>query len=99
MRNRADFVVAYVICFAVHVFTFPLRCVLLHKCPYFSREDEILPLELSVELKRLTVKKGGQWYHIDRWVDGGMREGGKAGKKLLTGGVGYSNIGRVRSQA
>ena len=78
---------------------FPLRCVFLHKYSCFSCEDEILPLELSVELMLLSVKKGGQWYHIDRWVDGGMREGGKAGKKLLTGGVGYSNIGRVRGQA
>jgi hypothetical protein len=71
MRSRADLAVAYVVCFAVHVFTIPLRCVFLHKYSCLSREDEILPLKLSVELMLLSVKKGGHWYHIERWMDGG----------------------------
>ena len=42
----------------------------------------------------LTVKERGQWYHV-YWGKGG--EGGEGGeKKLLTGEVGYSIIGRVQ---
>jgi len=39
----------------------------------------------------LTVKERGQWYHV---YCGEVGEGGE--KKLLTGEVGYSIIGRVQ---